>query len=82
MHYNIKCLPNDAKKNISNKLLDHKNKNVKTFIDYMNQDDFGYSDWMNFVKWTMRVDKFRSEAFDITFPELANITEYKYYVRK
>ena len=82
MHYNIKCLPNDAKKNISNKLLDHKNKNVKTFIDYMNQDDFGYTDWMNFVNWTMRVDKFRSEAFDITFPELANITEYKYYVRK
>jgi len=81
MHYNIKCLPNDAKKSISNKLFDHKNKNVKTFIDYMNQDDFGYSDWMNFVKWTMRVDKFRSEAFDITFPELANITEYKYYVR-
>ncbi len=81
MHYNIKCLPNDAKRSISNKLLEHKNKDIQTFIDYMNQDDYGYHDWMKFIDWTLRVDKFRNEHFEDVFPELADITEYKYYKR-
>ena len=81
-HYNIKCLPNDAKRNISNKLKKHNNKDIQTFIDYMNQDDGGYHDWMKFVHWTMRVDEFRSENFEQVFPELAEATEYKYYKRK
>ena len=81
MHYNIKCLPNDAKKSIANKLGEHKNKDIQTFIDYMNQDDFGYHDWMKFINWTIRVDKFRSENFEQVFPELAELTEYKYYIK-
>ena len=81
-HYNIKCLPNDAKRNITNRLQENNNKDIQTFIDYMNQDDNGYHDWMKFVHWTMRVDEFRSENFEQVFPELAEATEYKYYKRK
>ena len=47
----------------------------------MNQDDFGYHDWMKFINWTIRVDKFRSENFEQVFPELAELTEYKYYIK-
>ena len=76
-HYNIRCLPGIAKKHISEKLSTHPNPNVKTFIDYMNQDVDGWEDWMRFVNWTVRKDEFRKEKFDNTFPELAEVTEYK-----
>ena len=72
----------DAKKQISKKLSSHSNPNVKTFIDYMNQDDDGYWDWMRFIKWTQRKDEFRKEKFDVIFPELADITEYNKYIKQ
>ena len=81
MHYNIKCLPYDAKKQIIKKLKNHSNPNVKTFIDYMQQDGDGYHDWMKFVKWTIRKDEFRKEKFDKIFPELAEVTEYNHYIK-
>ena len=79
-HYNVQCLPLIAKKSISDRLKDHPNTNVKTFIDYMNQDVDGYHDWMKFINWTQRKDKFRNEKFANIFPELAEITEYNKYV--
>tara|TARA_B100001248_G_scaffold73080_1_gene51992 strand:+ start:22857 stop:23966 length:1110 start_codon:yes stop_codon:yes gene_type:complete len=81
-YYNIKCLPYYAKRKISEKLNTHPNPNVKTFIDYMNQDDDGYWDWMKFVTWTVRKDQFRKEKFTDTFPELAEICEYDKYVKE
>ena len=60
----------------------HSNPNVKTFIDYMNQDDDGYWDWMKFVDWTKRKDEFRKEKFSTTFVELAEITEYDKYIKE
>ena len=79
-HYNIRCLPGIAKKRITEKLSTHPNPNVKTFIDYMNQDVDGWEDWMKFVDWTVRKDEFRKEKFDNTFPELAEVTEYNKYI--
>lgn len=81
-YYNIKCLPYCAKRKISEKLNTHPNPNVKTFIDYMNQDDDRYWDWMKFVAWTVRKDQFRKEKFTDTFPELAEICEYDKYVKE
>ena len=80
-HYNVQCLPQIAKRRISEKLKDHSNQNVKTFIDYMNQDVDGYNDWMKFVSWTQRKDEFRNEKFTNTFPELAEATEYRFYIK-
>ena len=79
-HYNVQCLPHNAKRKITEKLSNHSNPNVKTFIDYMNQDVDGYNDWMRFIRWTQRKDKFRSETFSSTFPELAQLTEYRAYI--
>ena len=81
-YYNVKCLPMYAKRQISKKLSGHSNPNVKTFIDYMNQDDDGYWDWMKFVDWTKRKDEFRKEKFSTTFVELAEITEYDKYIKE
>ena len=82
-YYNIRCLPYDAKRLISRKLQDHPNPNVKTFIDYMNQEGKDHFDeWMKFVNWTVRKDEFRKEKFDNTFPELAEATEYNKYISK
>ena len=82
-YYNIRCLPYDAKRLISRKLQDHPNPNVKTFIDYMNQEGKDHFDeWMKFVNWTLRKDEFRKEKFDNTFPELAEATEYNKYISK
>ena len=82
-YYNIRCLPYDAKRLISRKLQDHPNPNVKTFIDYMNQEGKDHFDeWMKFVHWTVRKDEFRKEKFDNTFPELAEATEYNKYISK
>jgi len=80
-HYNIQCLPQIAKNKISKRLENHSNPNVKTFIDYMNQDTDGYYDWMKFISWTERKDKFRNETFSSTFPELAEATEYRAYIK-
>jgi len=80
-HYNVQCLPLIAKKRISDRLKDHPNTNVKTFIDYMNQDVDGYHDWMKFISWTERKDKFRNEKFANTFSELAEVTEYNKYIK-
>ena len=71
-----------AKRQISKKLSGHSNPNVKTFIDYMNQNDDGYWDWMKFVDWTKRKDEFRKEKFSTTFVELAEITEYDKYIKE
>ena len=79
-HYNVQCLPLIAKKRISDRLKDHPNTNVKTFIDYMNQDVDGYHDWMKFISWTERKDKFRNEKFANTFSELAEVAEYNKYI--
>ena len=82
-YYNIRCLPYDAKRLISRKLQDHPNPNVKTFIDYKNQEGKDhYDEWMKFVNWTVRKDEFRKEKFDNTFPELAEATEYNKYISK
>ena len=81
-HYNIRCLPADAKRKITKKLSDHPNPNVKTFIDYMNKDVDGYWDWMKFVEWTQRKDKFRKEKFTDTFSELAQVCEYNKYLKE
>ena len=80
-YYNVQCLPQHAKRKIAEKLKDHNNPNVKTFIDYMNQDVDGYNDWMRFVHWTQRKDEFRKEKFDSIFPELAEVTEYTHYIK-
>lgn len=80
-HYNVQCLPLIAKKRISDRLKDHPSPNVKTFIDYMNQDVDGYHDWMKFISWTERKDKFRNEKFANTFSELAEVTEYNKYIK-
>ena len=81
-YYNVQCLPHHAKRKIAEKLKDHSNPNVKTFIDYMNQDVDGYNDWMRFVHWTQRKDEFRKEKFTNTFPELADVTEYNKYIKQ
>ena len=81
-YYNVKCLPYDAKRSISKKLQNHSNPNVKTFIDYMNTEgEDNYHEWMKFVKWTQRKDEFRKEKFDDIFPELAEVTEYRKYIK-
>ncbi len=81
-YYNVQCLTHEAKKKIADKLKDHSNPNVKTFIDYMNQDVDGYNDWMRFVHWTQRKDEFRKEKFSNTFPELADVTGYNKYIKQ
>ena len=40
-----------------------------------------YHEWMKFVKWTQRKDEFRKEKFDDIFPELAEVTEYRKYIK-
>ena len=81
-YYNVQCLPQHAKRKIAEKLKGHSNPNVKTFIDYMNQDVDGYNDWMKFVHWTQRKDEFRKEKFTNTFPELADAIEYNKYIKQ
>lgn len=77
IYYNIKILPNDIKKTITDKLHSHPKQNffIEKIIKFMNSEPSDYNELEKFFRITKMHDSYRQESFEKTFPELYQLVE-------
>lgn len=79
-HYNIKNLPHTLKEIITNKYKesmktsrDYKIERLRQVMEFMNSFITTNNEWINFIEFTEKKDKFRKESFSETFAEWSSI---------
>jgi hypothetical protein len=69
-HFCIKNLPDPVKIKVANKLLNSKHKHkLIEIVNFMNAEPCNELIWTRYLTWTQRIDDYRQQSFQTTFPE-------------
>lgn len=69
-HFCIKNLPDPVKIKVANKLLNSKHKHkLIEIVNFMNAEPCNEIIWTRYLNWTQRIDDYRQQSFQTTFPE-------------